>query len=313
MGRKNHGLTMLNAHDKFFKASFSRLEVARDFITAQLPDALRQTLDLSAMALSDSSFVDGSLDEYFADLVYECPSRSPDGVETSLRVALLFEHKSYTVRYPHFQLLRYLLNGWEADQKEGLPPRLFVPIIIFHGEDNWKVEPMKSYFPGIQAAQEEFIPDFNYLFYDLSALPDEVITNFSNRFLALSALLLKYSREKEYVRTIGAQLAELLRAVEAEDPNFLRSVVVYLYKTQPRAGSSQLANFLRNVSTQTNPNIMTVYDSILEEGELKGELKSKLEIIREMLLADKFTAAEIMRYTKATAEMVQQVRDSLSQ
>ena len=116
-------------HDRFFKENFSRQDIAADFVREIFPDALLAKLNLDTFALTNTSYVDPTLEEYFADIVYTCQYEDGNPVE----IAILFEHKSYKEKYPHFQLLRYLLNCWEENRKQEQPPTLVIPVVIYHG------------------------------------------------------------------------------------------------------------------------------------------------------------------------------------
>jgi len=61
--------------------------------------------------LSNASYVDEDLSEYFADLVYET-TFAREGV----LITLLFEHKSFT-EFPQWQLLQYITNTGKEEQK----------------------------------------------------------------------------------------------------------------------------------------------------------------------------------------------------
>ena len=60
-----------NPHDKFFKETFSRLEVAQSFIEEVFPPDLLERLNLSALKRINDSFTDAELEEYLADIVYQ--------------------------------------------------------------------------------------------------------------------------------------------------------------------------------------------------------------------------------------------------
>ena len=60
-----------NVHDKFFKETFSRLEVVQNFIEETLPIELKSKISLQNLVLSKDSFIDTALEEHLADLVYQ--------------------------------------------------------------------------------------------------------------------------------------------------------------------------------------------------------------------------------------------------
>ncbi len=80
--------------------------------------------------------------ETFADLVFTCPVSNGTAV-----VALLLEHKSWAPRYPHLQLLTYMLGIWEQSEKDARPLLPVIPIILYNGQGAWKVRELAQCFP----------------------------------------------------------------------------------------------------------------------------------------------------------------------
>ena len=62
-------LDIRNPHDRFFKETFSRLEVSRSFLKNYLPSNVGQQLDLSNLELQKESFTDKTLQQHFSDLL----------------------------------------------------------------------------------------------------------------------------------------------------------------------------------------------------------------------------------------------------
>ena len=116
---------LTNPHDKFFKETFSRVEVARDFFINYLPESVTAVLDFDTLTIQPDSFVDADLQEQFADLLYSIQLQ--DGSEAYLYA--LLEHKSYPDPDVPFQFLRYMVRIWETDRREKEPLRPIVPIL----------------------------------------------------------------------------------------------------------------------------------------------------------------------------------------
>ena len=147
-----------NPHDKFFKETFTRLEVAQDFFANYLPPSVVAVLDLDSLNLQSGSFIDPDLQEQFADLLYRVALH--DGGDAYLY--LLLEHKSYPDPLAPFQLLRYLVRIWERDSREGEGLRPIVPILVYHGRERWQVAlDLGALFTGPEALRP-FWPTFRY-------------------------------------------------------------------------------------------------------------------------------------------------------
>jgi predicted transposase YdaD len=57
--------TLSNPHDHFFKAVFSRPEVAGDFLRRYLPADVADVMDLNSLVISKDTFIDNDLREHY--------------------------------------------------------------------------------------------------------------------------------------------------------------------------------------------------------------------------------------------------------
>ncbi|MFW5724364.1 MAG: Rpn family recombination-promoting nuclease/putative transposase, partial [Halochromatium sp.] len=128
-----------NPHDVYFRESFTRREIAQDFLRWHLPAELLAFVDLDSLEISKDSYVSKELRASYSDLVYQLRPRvsgqgsfrqadqraqGPDQPATSsapepasassasapdlaLCVYMLFEHKSTPDYWVALQLLRY--------------------------------------------------------------------------------------------------------------------------------------------------------------------------------------------------------------
>ena len=159
-----------NPHDSFAKEVLSRRENAECFFRGILPPEVEENLNLGSLTEEKTSYTDEELSAYFSDVVYECGYKG-----SSLKIALLFEHKSYVPNFPHRQLLRYILNIWDRAAKQKRPFPIVLPIILYHGKRAWKKRPLEEYVSGDTDLFARFIPGFEYLLVDLSKIPDNQI------------------------------------------------------------------------------------------------------------------------------------------
>ena len=250
-----------NPHDKFFKETFSRLEVAQSFIEEVFPADLLERLNLSTMKRINDSFTDAELEEYLADIVYQTEYA---GQKTL--VTLLFEHKSYVQKYPHLQLLQYILNVWKKERKQKRKLSVVIPVIIHHGEGTWKYKSMKSYFKGLHPSLDRFIPDFDYLLFTLDKIEDNQIANFQNLLLSMTTMLLKHSHDKENeFMKLSSFWAEKLNRLDADKQiEFIRTVFLYI-ENALNLTQEDLTPIFTEVSTNVNEIAMTIADQIREE------------------------------------------------
>ena len=93
-----------NPHDRFFKAVFSRDDVAADFLRHHLPADIASLLLPGTLAIRKDSFVDQALSEHYSDLLYSVKLHNGQPGF----VYVLFEHKSYPEPRIALDLNKYL-------------------------------------------------------------------------------------------------------------------------------------------------------------------------------------------------------------
>jgi predicted transposase/invertase (TIGR01784 family) len=251
-----------NVHDKFFKETFSRLEVAQSFIEELFPDEIKEKLNLQDFKRLPESFIDDELDEYFSDIIYQTNLSDQETL-----VTLLFEHKSYTVPFIHIQLLQYVINIWKQEIKDGKTVlSLVIPIVIHHGEQKWEYKSMKSYFVDLPQVLHKFIPDFDYLLFSLTDIGDDRLTSLKNVILSMSAMLLKHSHDEndDFLKLTPFWL-EKIRELDAQQQlDVIRSVFIYI-QNAINLTNNEIPIIFTQVSENTNKIAMTIADRIREE------------------------------------------------
>ena len=120
-------------HDKFFKATFSLPEVVREYLGTFLPPEILAKTNLNSLILDGSSYINEDLSAYYSDLVWNVSYG-----KTTVKIALLFEHKTQASRYIHLQLLRYMLQIWDKNIENGDDLVPIIPIVIYQGKRKWK-------------------------------------------------------------------------------------------------------------------------------------------------------------------------------
>lgn len=256
-------LNILNPHDKFFKESFSRLEVVQSLIEEVFPAGLKERINLQKLQLSNASYVNDELSEYFADLVYETTFAGDE-----VLITLLFEHKSF-VEFPRWQLLQYITNIGKEEQKQEKKPAVVIPVIIYHGKTPWKKTTFKSYYGFPHESLHKYMPEFDYLLFSLNSWEDYQIANFRNVFLSTATMLLKHSRdEKEKFLQLEEFLIEKLKALDdAHEEDYIRTIFLYIDNGVSLTRKDLMIIFTK-VSTKVNSIAMTIAEEIrIEERE----------------------------------------------
>ena len=242
--------------------------MAQDFLANYLPEKVLKQIDLSTLEICKDSFVQEDLNEYFSDLLYRV-SFAPN---IPGYIYLLFEHKSYPQRLLPLHLLEYMLNIWKQEVKQRnlnqLP--LIVPLVLYHGQEGWEHVTLKDIIAGPNEILETYIPDFEYVFYDLSSVPDEDIKK--TVMTGVGLLALKYSRDPDCLHKLP-EIFSLLRQLLNQDTGlrYLETVLRYLLNTVEDADLHELKEIANaTLSSDQEEIIMTIAEKLRQEGYQQG-------------------------------------------
>ncbi len=300
-----------NPHDKFFKETFSNKEEAIDLLRNALPKQILKNVDLNTLRLDNTSYVDEKLKESFSDLVFDCKYQG----ETDIKISILIEHKSYAPDYPHIQLLKYMINVWEANikQKQTLIP--VIPVIFYHGKQKWKSRKFSDYFKGIDRNIEIFLPSFNYLLTDLSSFSEKEIRDlYKAMTVQISLLLMKgIFNEEQFEKNIFRIFTGIdLLAKTERGEKFLTSTMMYMYYST-EIEPDTISKILTKVSTKGGEIAMTTAMKLrrkgMQEGMQKGKSEKAIEIAKKML--PKMSIKDISDLTGLPKEEIIKIKRSM--
>jgi predicted transposase/invertase (TIGR01784 family) len=274
-----------NPHDKFFKETLGRTTTAAEFFRAYLPPEVASKLDWDRLERKDGSFVDETLRDRHADLLFTVPWK-----EKEVFLYCLFEHQSSPDRWMAFRLLRYMVRIWEKELKRGprrtvLPPIL--PLVLHQGVKGWRFSRrFRSLMdlPGDAGTDfEEFVPDFAFHLVDLANLPIGKLRG----DVLLRAILaaMRVVRERDWVPRLE-ELAPLLNgALRENDSQFVRTCLEYV---MGRSGEVDLKDFRGRLERlklgEIKEDVMTFAEQLIREGRQEGRQEGRLQTLCENIL-----------------------------
>ncbi|MCX7951838.1 MAG: Rpn family recombination-promoting nuclease/putative transposase [Clostridiales bacterium] len=269
-------MKLQNPHDKFFKETFSNLEVAKDFIQNYLPESIVKIIDLDTLELQKDSFINEKLQEVFSDMLFRVSINNNDAY-----IYFLFEHKSYISKQTALQLLKYMVEIWEMNiKKEGvgkLP--IIIPLVIYHGSERWRVKTnLGDIIEGYNDLGEEikrYIPNFEYLLYDLSMYKDEDIKGHVQLRIMLSILRDIFIKDARGIQETILKAASYLSELEDKQTGiqYFETYMRYIFSSYQDMTRSDFENIARKIEKtfiEGSEEIMTLADMFREEGMKKG-------------------------------------------
>jgi len=309
-----------NPHDIFFRKSFSVKEVALGFLKEFLDKEIIQELDLGCFfELQNDSFITNDLVEQYADLLYKTRfvrKKGLKGKEEYLYICLLFEHKSYPVKFPYRQFLSYITGAWNKMEEQNESLKLVLPIVVYHGEKKWHHKPMIDYFYLPNKHFRRFLPIFDYTLTDLSKVSEERILQLKDNAMLLNALMaLKYARNAAYVeKHLGRILAYSDKYFSTElGMNYFRVLFVYINETI-KLKSKKIYEIMTTLPKPIKDASLSTYQQIINDG-IKQGIEQGIEqgaitAVRNMI-EDKVPDMTIAKYLDVSQDFIDDVRSNL--
>lgn len=258
---------LTNPHDRFFKETFSRPELARDFLQNYLPAELVAIIDFDSLQLQKDSYIAPDLQEYFSDLVYLAHSRDNE----ELTFYLLLEHKSYQDWLTPLQLLRYMVEQWWQDvrqRKKKLRP--IIPLVLYQGREGWRIGTTFGPPANAPAAFWGYWPAFNYLLVDLNQFDDVEIRGVV--LTKITMLLMKHIMSDQLGETLVGFVQLLKQLADAETGlQYLELLLRYVSSANERITEDDLNQIIHLALGNKGDKIMTTLaEKWIQQGLQQG-------------------------------------------
>lgn len=302
-------------HNNYFVAVASIKEVAEELIRFAVASRITKNLDFSTLTLASTSFIDRKLEASLSDLVYTCQTNAPG---QSVRICFLFEHKSRKPgRALVLQLLRYILNILEEEEKQGVAPySLTIPIVLYHGKERWIPQFLHELYGLLPRYLHRYLPRFEFLVIDVQGLSDAKIVALRDTFLIRNIFLaMKHAWEDDFYRKKFAKVvifeAENLR----EDALDLLVELTLAYIQQVTTiKKEEYMEAIQTLPKEKQKRVKTSWEQITEEYFQEGMEKGMEIPVRQYLL--RFPNAsdeEVVTLLGVPIELIRRVRASLTE
>lgn len=305
-------MKLQNPHDKFFKETFGKVEIARDFLNNYLPQNIVSIVDMNTLEPQKDSFIDKELKEIFADMLFKVNIEGKEGY-----IYFLFEHKSYTSKNISFQLLKYMIEIWEAKIKNEKTDELpvIIPLVIYHGKDKWNIQntlvDMIKGYDKLPQGMQKYIPNYEYLIYDISRYTDEDIKGELKLRILLTIFRDIFTKDDKGLQETVLRSIEYLRELEEQQTSieYFETLMKYIFSARIDLTKEAANEIIRKIET-TYPEgsevVMTLAEQFREEGIMRGLEK----VVRKSIIKG-LTTEDIMEITGLKKEEIEDIRKSM--
>lgn len=278
-----------NPHDKFFKETFGNLAVAKDFLRNYLPQNIMDIVDINSLEPLKDSFINEELQEVFSDMLFQVDINNKEGY-----IYFLFEHKSYPSKNIAFQLLNYIVQIWERKMQKELDHKIpvVIPLVIYHGKETWKIKTslgeMIRGYEDLPDSVRSYIPNYQYLLYDISRYSDDEIKGDAQLRILLSIFRDIFTKNSEGIQEAIFRAAASLQELDDKETGmgYFETFIRYVFNAGPQLTKNDINKIIRKLET-TYPGgsdtIMTLAEILREEGKNEGRLQGLKEGLEQGL------------------------------
>lgn len=316
-----------NPHDKFFKQTFGDPGTARNFLKHYLPPDVLTLVDLETIERQKDSYVDQELKESFSDLLFQAQIHEHEGY-----IYFLFEHKAHPSPGAALQLLKYMVRIWERKLEESPTGKipLIIPMVVYHGQEKWnasrRLSGMIEHYGDLPAAVTKYIPEYEYILYNLSACTDQELPGDILLRIILKTLREIFNKDTAKFQQFLRELLFNLEGVKDQEKGlrFFEILIRYILSTRQDLELRRVYEMAKDISLERSEVIMTIAEKLilegkakgleegrkegLKEGMEKGMEKGKLEVAKNML----GLGIEMDKIAKATALPKEEIRKLLN-
>ncbi|MCX6583328.1 MAG: Rpn family recombination-promoting nuclease/putative transposase [Candidatus Aminicenantes bacterium] len=321
---KNTTTDIQNINDSFFHKIFDSPENARDFLEQVLPTGLKKQLDLANIEIEDTKYVSNEYKKGFSDIVVKTVLRTTKE-QIPVDIYFLLEHKSEGRVEVLLQVLKYMVFEWEKDYNNNKSPRLIIPVVFYHGAEEWKVPRSFAEQFDVDDEVKRYLLDYRYILFDTNPWDFGAESNkeFKNNVFLFTAMVLMKAAYKKDIEAILEIFRFWRERGFTENKDVVLFFMKYISYTQD-IGRDDLKEILDNTKIEGGDIIMptlaqqfreefreefrekfreefieTLGPEFKKEGKKEGKKEEKFEIARRMLL-NNFSLEQVILSTGLT-------------
>jgi hypothetical protein len=267
-------------HDDFFKKTFGRVDISKNFLRSYLPQNLKEFVNFSELDPRPVSYAGNN--NYYSDLLFKLKVN-----DKKYGVYFLFEHKSYNDRWSVMQIFNYLARIWMREKRTKGAKKLsfIIPILFYHGGNgSLVIKSFAEYFDHKIIEKHDFIrylPNFETVFYDFSN--DANLKLLGDRRVRLTLKFFKISKIKD-ITVVYQEIISFVISENGVDRNIFQLGLNYISGSREEFDYYLLGEKLKlNGMKKEGDIVVSAADKLRLEGLRIGEEKGERELFKKLI------------------------------
>lgn len=291
-----------SSHDKFYRGYMINKKAARELIMHYAPEEWRAQMNLATLAYCKTDFVEPSLKNKHADILYSVEMKNG----RSGYCYLLIEHQSTNDKMMMLRMRRYQLNIIEQHLKstnDKYIPTIF-PFVVYNGlkqytaPRNW----FDLYAPEERAFNKK-LSQSPCVLIDIQRIPDEQLRTHAH--VGYMLWLLKHIF-KGFLYDIINSYKDFNNLTDRE----LNLGIQYIFEYRDIKDMKDVDTLLESnrLEHDIKERVMTIAENLIERGIVQGE-ERKAKVVAADMLKEGFDIKIIMKITKLSKKEILSIQN----
>ncbi len=181
-----------------------------------------------------------------------------------------------------------MIEIWEAKIKKEGTDRLpiIIPLVVYHGKNNWKLSTtlgeMINGYNKLPKDIQKYIPNYEYLLYDISRYKDEEIKGEAQLKILLNILRDIFTKDGKDLQESILEAVEYLMKLEDKQSGieYFETFMRYIFSARANLTETDVKEIIEKMEA-TYPEgsevVMTLAEKLKEEGLKEGLEKGRRE------------------------------------
>jgi predicted transposase/invertase (TIGR01784 family) len=263
----------ISPHDRYIRSMLSHPKVMEEFMQANLPAKIKDSIDFRSIELQKESFIDDKLRLKIADLLYGVKFDGKPGY-----IYILLEHASKPDRFLPFRMLKYMVaimdhHVTKTENKE-LP--VIYPLILYTGNQPFTHSLDLFDLFGKQKALVKDILKNPYHLIDLTQSSDEDLRK--HLWFGTVASIAKHIHDKNFLSFLEVILKELKIIAEKGETGYIYTVISYIVEVAEISDKQRFMKMLTaGLESVDEEKIMTILEQFKPELEERARQRALAE------------------------------------
>ncbi len=298
-------------NDKFFKKTFTNPGNVKTFLKIALPDTIKKRIDFSSIEIDPTDYISEEFKEYFSDVVVKTSMRSKENDTLPADIYFILEHKTRGDRRLFIQVLKYMLLEWQSDIKQNDSLRLIIPLVFYHGEEEWRVPHCFVDQFEVDEELKLFLLNYRYILFDTKEwdFREDINDELRDNVFLLTLLVLMKCAYNRDLDAIGRIFRFWQESGISRDVDQMLFYLMYITETGD-IPAERLKEMLEESKIPGGDIMPTLAQRWIDEGMKKGmqqgKKQGKLETAQNMI-ENGINIDVIVRYTGLSRKEIEKL------